>query len=169
MGLEMLLIVRFTHFLGDPILSAGGVVSTFLVFSGFGSLLSQRLFRSAGKAIAVAVVGICSLGAVYAFVLPSLFAAAASWSTGARMVVTILLVSPLSFLMGIPFPSGMSRISQARPAFVPWAWGVNGFASVAAPPIGILLATSIGLTWATLLAGGSYLCAGLLAARLPRG
>ena len=169
MGLEMLLIVRFTHFLGDPILSAGGVVSTFLVLSGFGSLLSQRLFRSAGKAIVVAVVGICSLGAVYAFVLPSLFAAAASWSTGARMVVTILLVSPLSFLMGMPFPSGMSRISQARPAFVPWAWGVNGFASVAAPPIGILLATSIGLTWATLLAAGSYLCAGLLAARLPRG
>jgi spermidine synthase len=168
MSLEMLLIVRFSHFLGDPILSAGGVVSSFLVLSGLGSLLSRRLFRSLGKAIAVAVAGICALGAAYAFVLPSLFAAAASWSTGARMVVTVLLAAPLAFLMGIPFPSGMRRISQARPAFVPWAWGINGFASVAAPPIGILLATSIGLTWATLLGGGLYLCAGLLAPRLPK-
>jgi len=169
MSLEMLLIVRFTHFLGDPILSAGGVVSAFLVSSGFGSLLSRRLFRSVRKAIAVATVGICSLGAAYAFVLPSLFAAAAPWSIGARMVVTVLLVMPLAFLMGIPFPSGMRRISQARPAFVPWAWGINGFASVAAPPVGILLVTSIGLTWATLLGGGLYLCAGLLAPRLPKG
>lgn len=169
MSLEMLLIVRFTHFLGDPILSAGGVVSAFLVLSGFGSLLSRRLFRSVGKAIAVAMVGICALGAAYAFVLPSLFAAAAPWSIGARMIVTVLLVMPLAFLMGIPFPSGMRRISQSRPAFVPWAWGINGFASVAAPPVGILLVTSIGLTWATLLGGGLYLCAGLLAPRLPKG
>ncbi len=169
MSLEMLLIVRFTHFLGDPILSAGGVVSAFLVLSGFGSLLSRRLFCSIGRAIGVAMVGICALGAVYAFVLPALFAAAASWSIGVRMVVTVLLVMPLAFLMGIPFPSGMQRISQARPAFVPWAWGINGFASVAAPPIGILLAASIGLTWATLLGGGLYLCAGLLAPRLPKG
>ena len=167
MSLEMLLIVRFTHFLGDPILSTGGVVSAFLVLSGFGSLLSRRLFRSAGNAIAVAVSGICALGAAYAFVLPALFAAAAPWSTGARMIITVLLVSPLAFLMGIPFPSGMRRISQARPGFLPWAWGVNGFASVAAPPVGILLVTSIGLTWATLLGGGLYLCAGLLAPRLP--
>ena len=167
MSLEMLLIVRFTHFLGDPILSAGGVVSAFLVFSGFGSLLSRWLFRFAGKAIATSIVGICALGAVYAFVLPALFAAAAAWPTGARMVVTILLVSPLAFLMGIPFPSGMRRISGARPSLVPWAWGINGFASVAAPPIGILLVTSIGLTWATLFGGGLYFCAGLLATGLP--
>jgi hypothetical protein len=169
MVLEMLLIVRFTHFLGDPILSAGGVVSAFLVLSGTGSLLSRRLFGSSEKAIGVAVVGICGLGAVYAFVLPTLFAAAAAWPTAARMVVTILLVSPLAFLMGTPFPSGMRRISRARPALVPWAWGINGFASVAAPPMGILLALSIGLTWATLLGGGLYLCAGLLASRLPKG
>ena len=167
MSLEMLLIVRFTHFLGDPILSAGGVVSAFLVFSGFGSLLSRRLFRYVGKAIATPIAGICALGAVYAFVLPDLFAAAAAWPTGTRMVVTILLVSPLAFLMGIPFPSGMRWISGARPSLVPWAWGINGFASVAAPPIGILLVTSIGLTWATLLGGGLYLCAGLLATGLP--
>jgi len=142
-------------------------VSAFLVFSGFGSLLSRRLFRYVGKAIATSIAGICALGAVYAFVLPDLFAAAAAWPTGARMVVTILLVAPLAFLMGIPFPSGMRWISGARPSFVPWAWGINGFASVAAPPIGIMLVTSIGLTWATLLGGGLYLCAGLLARTSP--
>ena len=167
MSLEMLLIVRFTHFLGDPVLSAGGVVSAFLVFSGAGSLLSTKLLGSVGRAIAAAVGGILVLGSVYAFALPELFAAAAAWSTVSRMAVTVFLVAPLAFLMGIPFPSGMRRISRARPSLVPWAWGVNGFASVAAPPIGILLATSVGLTWATLLSVGVYLCAGLVATGLP--
>jgi len=168
MSLEMLLIVRFTHFLGDPVLSAGVVVSAFLVFSGAGSLLSSKLFGSAGRAIAAAAGAIVTLGSVYAFALPKLFAAAAAWSAVPRMVIAILLVAPLAFLMGIPFPSGMRRISSAGPAFVPWAWGINGFASVAAPPIGILLATSIGLTWAIVLGSGLYLCAGLLAVWLPR-
>jgi len=166
MSLEMVLIVRFTHFLGDPILSAAGVVSAFLVLSGMGSLLGRRVFRSAGRAIAVAAAGITILGTAYAFVLPSLFTAAGTWTMVGRMTLTMVLVAPLAFLMGIPFPTGMSRIARARPALVPWGWGVNGFASVAAPPVGILLATSIGLTWATFLGTSLYLCAGLLVARL---
>jgi MFS family permease len=168
MLLEIVLISKFTHFLGDPILSAGGVVSAFLVASGLGSLASRRLFRRPCHAITAAVLGIVSLTLVYAFVLDNLFSLAASWATASRFSLAILLAGPLAFLMGLPFPNGLAIVQEKRLALVPWAWGVNGFASVAGPPLGILLAVSSGFRWVFLLAAALYGCAGLVAWRLPR-
>jgi hypothetical protein len=60
-------------------------------------------------------------------------------------------------------------VDRSAPALVPWAWGVNGFASVLAAP----LATTIGMTWgfslAALVAVALYGLAGLIFAHLPRG
>ncbi len=163
MLLEIVLISKFTHFLGDPILSAGGVVSAFLVASGLGSLASRQLFRQPRNAIAAAVLGIVALSIAYAFALDKLFPLAAAWGTGARFVLAIVLSAPLAFLMGFPFPNGLSAVQRARPALVPWAWGVNGFASVAGPPLGVLLAVSGGFRWVFFLAAMLYGCAGMVA------
>ena len=167
MLLEIVLISKFTHFLGDPILSAGGVVSAFLVASGLGSLASRRLFRQPRHAITVAVLGIVSLSLVYAFILDNLFPLAASWGTASRFSLAILLAGPLAFLMGFAFPNGLAMVQRERSKLVPWVWGVNGFASVAGPPLGILLAVSSGFRWVFLLAAVLYACAGLVAWRLP--
>ena len=167
MTIEMQLIVRFTQLLGDPILSAGGVLSAFLAMSGLGSLSSRRLFRTEARAIGISIAGILAVASGIILALPSLVIAAAGWPLPARLAVTIGIVSPLAFLMGIPFPSGMRRLADAKPGLAPWAWGINGFASVTAPPIGILLATSIGLTWAAVIATGFYLLAALVSMGLP--
>jgi hypothetical protein len=66
---------------------------------------------------------------------------------GASFPLRILLASgvmaPLGFLMGFPMPTALGYLARGAPALVPWAWGVNGFASVLAPP----LATAIGMIW----------------------
>jgi len=167
MLLEIVLISKFTHFLGDPILSAGGVVSAFLVASGLGSLASRRLFRQPRHAITAAVLGIVSLTLIYSFALDNLFPLAASWGTASRFGLAVLLAGPLAFLMGFAFPNGLAIVQKRRSALVPWAWGVNGFASVAGPPLGILLAVSSGFRWVFLLAAALYACAGLVARVLP--
>jgi hypothetical protein len=167
MLLEMVLIAKFTHFLGDPILSAGGVVSAFLVFSGLGSIFSTRLFRNPLRAIGMAVLGIVVITLVYTFALDSVFSLGCSWSTAVRFGLVVLLAAPLAFLMGWPFPNGLGCVERRRPALVPWAWSVNGFASVAGPPMGVLLAVTSGFSCVMLLAALLYGCVGLVAWILP--
>ena len=60
------------------------------------------------------------------------------------------MIAPLAFAMGLPFPLGLARLARTAPAFVPWAWGLNGCASVIAAIAALLVAIESGLT-ATLL------------------
>ena len=46
--------------------------------------------------------------------------------------------------MGMPFPLVMARLRTGAPALVPWAWGVNGCASVIAALLAGILAMSFG-------------------------
>ena len=62
--------------------------------------------------------------------------------------------------MGMPFPLGLSRVRSKAPALVPWAWGVNGCASVLSVLLATLLAMELGfsaviLTAAVLYAGAA--------------
>ena len=68
----------------------------------------------------------------------------------ARAVAGLLGIAPLAFAMGMPFPLGLARLARGAPAFVPWAWGLNGCASVIAAIAALLLAMAVGLR-ATLL------------------
>jgi hypothetical protein len=46
--------------------------------------------------------------------------------------------------MGLPFPLGLTRLTRTAQAFVPWAWGLNGCASVIAAIAALLLAIELG-------------------------
>ena len=62
-------------------------------------------------------------------------------------------------------PLGLRRLDAGASPLVPWAWGVNGFASVVAAP----LATAIGMTWGFDVAAVTALCFYALAALLLTG
>jgi len=167
MLLEMVLILKFTHFLGDPILSAAGILSAFLVFSGLGSAVSGRLHARPLKAITIAAVAISVLAIAASLLLDGVFSLAASWPTAARFALSTALVAPLAFMMGWPFPNGLSALQRGGSPLVPLAWGVNGFASVAGPPTAVLLAVAGGFGTVMVLAAILYGCAGIVAWRLP--
>ena len=61
--------------------------------------------------------------------------------------------------MGMPFALGLSRLARTAPAFVPWAWGLNGCASVVAAILAVLLALAVGLRATLLVALALYLLA----------
>jgi hypothetical protein len=82
-----------------------------------------------------------------------------------RMAVAVALVAPLGFVMGLPFPLGLSRVSDSAPGLVPWAWGINGCASVVAAVIATLLAMHVGFTTVLALALGLYAATPLLVGR----
>jgi hypothetical protein len=71
-------------------------------------------------------------------------------------------VAPLAFLMGMPFPLGLSRVSNKLPSWIPWAWGINGSASVVSAILATLVAIHIGFVFVVVAAVVLYLLAALI-------
>ena len=63
--------------------------------------------------------------------------------------------------MGLPFPLGLERVAAEAPDLVPWAWGINGRASVVGAVLASILEMHIGLTLVVCLALGLYAVAAL--------
>lgn len=150
--IEMAFIQRFVLFLGHPIYAIAVVLAAFLVFAGLGSGVAEQAAKWVQKggvrigAVAPIAAGIVALSGIYLVVLPPLLDALLLWPEEARIAVTIFLIAPLAFLMGMPFPLGLKRLSAEAPALIPWAWGINGCASVLSAVLATLLAIHIGFT-----------------------
>ena len=157
---EIAFIQKFILFLSHPLYSVGVVLSGFLVFAGIGSACSGQLAQKAeqfGRSpVAVAVAGISAIALLYLVLLPMLFQQLIGLPDGIKMVLSILIIAPLAFCMGAPFPIGLNRVADSAPDFIPWAWGINGFASVMSASLATLLAIAFGFTTVVLLALGLY-------------
>jgi hypothetical protein len=81
------------------------------------------------------------------------------WSLIARFAISILLLAPLGFLMGMPFPVGIRMAGAANPMLVPWSWGVNGCLSVISSVLSVVIAMSFGFSIVLRLAAIVYLFA----------
>ena len=100
--------------------------------------------------------------------LPWLLPQWIGWSEAARVALTLTLLAPLAFFMGMPFPLGLERLAAARAELVPWAWGVNGCASVLSTVLATLLAMAAGFRVVLLVAAGLYLLAATAFGRTTR-
>jgi spermidine synthase len=167
--LEIAFIQKLVLFLGHPLYAVTVVLSGFLVFAGAGSgLASARLAkRPGGRAHTVkpAVTGIMVLCAAYLLALPGFLPLVIGWPDPFKVLLALLLIAPLAFCMGMPFPLGLARVSAWSRDFVPWAWGINGFASVLSATLATLLAIEFGFT--VLVAAGAALYF-VAAVMLPR-
>jgi len=161
--LEIAFIQKFILFLHHPLYAVAVVLTAFLLFAGAGSLYSQRLAQAnATVTLPVAAIAIASL--VYLLTLDRLFAPLAGLADSLRILVSVALIAPLAFFMGMPFPLGISRVARQTPELIPWSWGINGCASVISAVLASLLAMHFGFTTVVLTAVILYLIA---AASLP--
>ncbi len=157
---EMAFIQKFTLFLGNPLYSVAVVLSGFLLFAGLGSAASERFARQlpwpAVSPVTVAVAAIAVLALLYVALLPILFDRFIGLAAAARIVLSLALIAPLAFFMGMPFPLGLIRLMRVAPGFVPWAWGINGFASVVSAVLATLLAIEFGFNAVIVTATALY-------------
>jgi hypothetical protein len=155
---EIPLLQRFILFLGQPVIAFAVVLAVLLLGSGGGSFLAPRL--PLAPSLGVLVAGILA----YPLLLPGLFALFLGWPLAGRLVVAALSVLPLGFLMGIPFPKGVAHLEKTAPRLIPWAWGINGCASVMAAILAAMGALTFGLSG--VLLAGALAYGGALAASL---
>ena len=158
--IEMAFIQKFILFLSHPVYSVAVVLSGFLVFAGLGSAYSVHLKHH--SPVTIAVGGIAVITLLYVFFLPPLFQYFMGLPDTAKISMSIAFIAPLAFAMGMPFPLGLSRVAERAPDFIPWAWGINGFASVMSAALATLLAIEFGFTVVLLLALLSYAGAALI-------
>ena len=93
--------------------------------------------------------------------LPPLFGALVALPAAAKMTLSAALIAPLAFAMGMPFPLGLARLAVGAPDWIPWAWAINGCASVVSAVLATLLAIHFGFTAVVGLAVALYVLAAL--------
>jgi hypothetical protein len=160
MFLEMTFIQIFTRFLGDPVLAAGTVFGGFLFFAGSGSMIQPRVTRRLPAGILSVTVGIATIIVLDFTAFPLIFRTAAGLSSFWKVVVSLGLMAPLAFLMGMPFPWGLSMLHEKAQGAVPLAWAVNGFASVVSTSSAVLMSMAYGFSLLLGLAASIYAFAG---------
>jgi len=170
MFVEIAFIQKFLLLLSHPLYAVAVVLSSFLLFAGLGSRHSGRRRPPGAKPllrpVTSAVVAIGALCLVYLLVLPGLFRLLMPLPDPFKILVSIALIAPLAFAMGMPFPLGLARTAGGAPFLVPWAWGVNGCASVVAAILATMLAIHFGFAVVIVLAVLLYV---LAAAVFPGG
>jgi hypothetical protein len=139
--IEIAVLQRVILFTGTPVLAASIVFAIFLIGSGLGSAMAPeaRTRRVASRMFAVIAMG---------FVI----AATALWVATdvlleppmtLRLTLVIMLIVPLAWAMGRPFPWALRQLAD-QPRWIPWAWAINGFASVAAASLAPLISVHHG-------------------------
>jgi spermidine synthase len=163
---EITFVQRFVLFLGHPTYALTVVVFLMLLASGAGSAISKKWIAKPGQ-VWLPLAIITSVVIAYVRWLPNLLdhMVGARWT--AKLAISGLVLAPLAFVMGTPFPVGLKALAD-RPErqgnLVEWAWAMNAAASV----LGSVLAMVIGIQFgfdATLGCGGAAYLAALLLRR----
>ncbi len=152
--IEIPLMHKFIFFLDQPIYAFSIVLFSILFFSGLGSYFSGKfnIFRKTIFIFPLVIV-------IYLILTPYLFELLLTKKLFVRMIISLLMLMPLSFLMGIPFPMGINILNKVSPQLIPWAWGINGFASVISAIAALMIACAFGYSLVLILAGFVYMIA----------
>ncbi|HEY8011013.1 MAG TPA: hypothetical protein VIE67_08455 [Rudaea sp.] len=157
---EVSLIAKFVLPLGNPTVSASILITGMLVFSGLGSLTSERFMERARRTMPVIFVAIGLLLIGYGFMIDPILNAIGSLPYGLRLVCCFMLIAPPAFLMGFPMSTAMTWLGRMnKNAMFLWAWGINGSFSVIGAAMVPIIATSFGLAAVLQISGIAYLIA----------
>lgn len=169
MFLEIVFMQRFMLFLAYPVYAVAVVLASFLFFSGLGSYAAGRMTGRPARNMAVAMLGIVCVTALYLLFLQPVFSALAGLPDAAKVVLSIGSLAPLAFCMGIPFPLGLQAATNRADALLPWAWGINGCASVMGATLATATSVHLGFPTVVLIALACYVLAALAIRPLAHG
>ncbi len=155
MFVEIVFIQRFILYFSTPIYSAAAILSVMLVCSGIGSYLSSRwhvLERSLPQVVAAIVCYVL----VAAVALPAVIRSTIAVPGAVKVVLALLCIAPLSVIMGVPFPAGISAVRKKEERLVAWAWGINGCFSVMSTVLATIVAAELGFAGVMVCAAAAY-------------
>lgn len=168
---EIAFIQRFVLFLGHPTYALTVVIFLLMLSSGTGSLFSRRWLPRIEMAWMPIALVIAALLVDVVF-LPNWLEAWVGLGLCSRIAVSGLLLAPLGFVMGMPFPTGLRALAAGPVVDVPgadtednaveWAWAMNAAASVLGSVLAMVIAIQFGLNVTLACGVAAYFIALLL-------
>ena len=175
---EIAFIQRFVLFLGHPTYALTVVVFLLLLSSGAGSLASRKFLAETRRTWLPLVLIVAALS-LYVFILPGLLNLLVGLPFVAKLLVSAVLLVPLGFAMGMPFPTGLRVLASVpAPEFPPaqkdeanenaveWAWAMNAASSVLGSVLAMVIAIQFGLNVTLACGAVAYLLAFMLTGTL---
>jgi len=177
-------------FLGNPTYALTVVIFLLMLASGAGSMVSRK-WLSRPSRVKIPLVAIVAALLVYVGVLQRLLGALVGLPFLLKLMVSAIVLVPLGFAMGMPFPTGLRWLAGAKVEAedatvgsadgapsqgnaIEWAWAMNAASSVLGSVLAILIAIHVGLNLTLTCGALAYLLALLLTVTfrrlpLPRG
>ena len=157
--IQVALIQKFVLFLGHPTYALTVIIFSMLLSSGIGSFASRKLVRGDLSRLVVALLLVVAGITVLSFVVTPVAEGGVTLPFPVKVLISVGLISPVGFIMGMPFPSGLTLLERVMPTGVRWAWAVNAAASVLGSAAAMFLAIYLGLSTTLLIGGSLYACA----------
>jgi hypothetical protein len=159
---ELVFIQKFMHLIGSPLYTYSTIIFTMLLSAGLGSAASERLGIGVRSRWAIPFIAVIALGAAILLVYPWAANLALALSLGARVLVAAVMIFPLGFFLGMPFPLGILAISNQPRGAVAWAWGMNGVFTVVGGLASVVISLLRGFDFAVSIALVLYAAAMLV-------
>lgn len=164
--IELVFVQIFMKLVGVPLYTYATVIFTLLFGAGIGSLCSGLLGIDPKRRWWWPFVGTLVCGAALLTLHDAVFHHFLAADLALRAAVAALLIFPLAFCLGMPFPLGILAISGRATGAVAWAWALNGLFTVIGSLASVLLALWFGFQTTVLMALGIYVLAALAFTRL---
>jgi predicted membrane-bound spermidine synthase len=157
--IEMALIQRFVLFLGQPVYALTVVIFSMLASSGLGSAASASLIGGREGRL-IKLLGCVALLAALMAVVAAQTTAALLWlPIPLKIALTVVMIAPLGFAMGMPFPTALRLLEEWHAPSVRWAWSLNAAASVLGSVGALMCSIYLGLSQTLIMGGLFYLAA----------
>ena len=158
---EITFIQRFVLFLGHPTYALTVVVFLMLLSSGAGSVVSRKWMADPARVWLPLMIVVSAL-IIDVGILPWILNSLVGAPFLAKLLTSALLLAPLGFVMGMPFPAGLRLLaanSGKQGDSIEWAWAMNAAASVLGSVLAIVIAIQFGLNVTLICGAVSYLLA----------
>jgi len=144
MMVEIAMIQKFILFWGHQTVALAYLLSLILLSTGIGSYVSGIIKMSEAK-LKSSLVLIILLAGISFTVSGHLLNTYATASTAVKIAISAVLIFPVFFMMGFPFPTLLARIKQqpGGTGLFPWMIGINSIATL----MGGCLAIMIAMLW----------------------
>lgn len=164
--IELTFIQKFMQLIGSPLYTYSTVIFVLLLASGLGSLLSEKIVPTESGRWRIPFFAIIAMVILFALVEKTMFNFGLQFDLPGRIAVAAVLLFPVGFFLGMPFPLGVLAIESRPKGAIAWAWGMNGAFTIVGGALSVVLSVKFGFTVTLLVSMLIYALAALVFPRL---
>jgi len=156
---ELVFVQIFMKLIGYPLYTYSTVIFVFLFGAGLGSFMSERIQINHSRRWMTVFTGIVLSSSLIMYIYPWYFDVFLKMDIVIRILAASILIFPLAFFLGMPFPFGILSVQDQVPGTIAWAWAMNGLFTVIGGFLSVILSVQIGFRATVFVAIAFYLLA----------